>query len=162
MHADDGNWGNPFQRSITEPMNRRKPSSPKSSDKKIKAHGAELWVPPGVAGCSAFDQPVPDCHRFPMAFPRLSTWIAARAVPGRELFGRLDRIISMNPLRLPSTNGFGPSALLIANLPDDHLEARLQRLAGIERRALTLLLAHLAEFDARRLYADRGHPSLFA
>ncbi|MBI2458725.1 MAG: HNH endonuclease, partial [candidate division NC10 bacterium] len=41
-------------------------------------------------------------------------------------------------------------------------EARLRRLAGIERQALALVLAHLAEFDRRRLYADRGQPSMFA
>lgn len=42
------------------------------------------------------------------------------------------------------------------------MDERLKRLTSVERRALVLLLAHLAEFDRRKLYADRGHPSLFA
>jgi hypothetical protein len=50
----------------------------------------------------------------------------------------------------------------LSDMPDDLLEARLRRLAGIERKALGLLLAHLMEFDSRKLYTDRGHPSLFA
>ena len=47
-------------------------------------------------------------------------------------------------------------------MTDADLEARLQRLAWVERRALVALLVHLSEFDSRRLYADRGQPSLFA
>ena len=46
-------------------------------------------------------------------------------------------------------------------LPDQELEDRLKRLTTVERKTLTLLLAHLGEFDRRRLYADRGQPSLF-
>lgn len=53
-------------------------------------------------------------------------------------------------------------AFAVGPLRDDELESRLIRLAGIERKALVLLLAHLGEFDDRRLYSDRGHPSLFA
>lgn len=57
------------------------------------------------------------------------------------------------------------SALLpiqASKLPNDQLEVGLKRLAGVERKVLALLLVHLAEFDARRLYSDRGQPSLFA
>ncbi len=53
-------------------------------------------------------------------------------------------------------------AVAVGLLGDAELEDRLKRLAGIERKALVLLLAHLGEFDDRRLYAGRGHPSLFA
>ena len=45
---------------------------------------------------------------------------------------------------------------------DDHaLTAELSRLAGSEREATAALVAHLAEFDARRLYEGEGFPSLF-
>jgi hypothetical protein len=45
---------------------------------------------------------------------------------------------------------------------DDHaLTAELSRLAGCEREATAALVAHLAEFDARRLYEGEGFPSLF-
>lgn len=50
----------------------------------------------------------------------------------------------------------------LEGLDDDELERRLRRLASLERRALVLLLAHLADFDRRKLYANRGYPSLFA
>lgn len=82
-----------------------------------------------------------------------------------ELFGRVNRIIDMDivpaPPRLPSA-GSEPPDLMIAGLSNESLEDRLRRLAAIERRALALMLAHLGEFDARKLYADRGHPSMFA
>jgi len=55
-----------------------------------------------------------------------------------------------------------PFSMRVAELPDAQLEAGLKRLAGVERKVLALLLIHLAEFDERRLYADRGQPSLFA
>lgn len=53
-------------------------------------------------------------------------------------------------------------AVAVGLLSDAELEDRLKRLTGIERKALVLLLAHLGEFDDRRLHAGRGHPSLFA
>jgi 5-methylcytosine-specific restriction endonuclease McrA len=53
-------------------------------------------------------------------------------------------------------------AVAVGLLTDAELEDRLKRLTGIERKAQVLLLAHLGEFDDRRLYAGRGHPSLFA
>jgi 5-methylcytosine-specific restriction endonuclease McrA len=49
-----------------------------------------------------------------------------------------------------------------APLSDEDLEDRLKRLAAIEHRALAWLLGHLGEFDRRKLYAERGHPSLFS
>jgi len=50
----------------------------------------------------------------------------------------------------------------VGAMTDACLEERLQRFAWVERRALVALLVHLGEFDSRRLYADRGQPSLFA
>lgn len=52
--------------------------------------------------------------------------------------------------------------IVVGGLSDAELEDRLKRLAGIERTALALLLAHLGEFDERRLHADLGQPSLFS
>ncbi len=48
-----------------------------------------------------------------------------------------------------------------SRLTDDRLIAELERLAGCEREATSRLVAHLAEFDARRLYRGAGFPSLF-
>ena len=50
----------------------------------------------------------------------------------------------------------------LASLSDAALIDRLKRLVAIERRATALTLAHLIEFDNRRLHADLGLPSLFA
>src|SRR5665213_1439093 len=52
-------------------------------------------------------------------------------------------------------------AIDVCGLPDQDLESRLKRMAGIERKALAVLLAHLGEFDRRRLFAERAQPSLF-
>ena len=49
----------------------------------------------------------------------------------------------------------------VGHLSDVELERRLKELVGIERKSLVLLLAHLGEFDERRLHSDRGHESLF-
>src|SRR6266571_6737428 len=46
-------------------------------------------------------------------------------------------------------------------LSDDDLEARLKALARGEQEGTALLVAHLAEFDARRLYLGPGFSSLF-
>ena len=46
-------------------------------------------------------------------------------------------------------------------LSDNDLEARLKSLARGEREATSLLIAHLAEFDARRLFLGAGFSSLF-
>lgn len=54
------------------------------------------------------------------------------------------------------------SPVAVGDLTDAELEDRLKRLAGIEHTALALLLAHLGEFDQRRLHADQGQPSLFS
>jgi hypothetical protein len=47
-------------------------------------------------------------------------------------------------------------------LSNVNLVARLKHLVKIERKAAYLMLAHLVEFDHRKLYADLGYPSLFA
>lgn len=79
-----------------------------------------------------------------------------------ELFGVLDRMISMHTIIPDGPLARARPGFAVGPLRDDELESRLKRLAGIERKALVLLLAHLGEFDGRRLYSDRGHPSLFA
>ena len=48
-----------------------------------------------------------------------------------------------------------------ANLSDQDLLARTMQLAANERQATALLIAHLAELDARRLYLAEGFSSLF-
>jgi hypothetical protein len=45
--------------------------------------------------------------------------------------------------------------------PDADLVRELTRLAGVEREATVAFLVHLAEFDARRLYAGAGFTSTF-
>lgn len=79
-----------------------------------------------------------------------------------ELFGVLIRMIGMHTNHSDGTLEPARPAFAVGSLSDAELEARLKRLTGIERKAQVLLLAHLGEFDDRRLYADRGHPSLFA
>ena len=49
-----------------------------------------------------------------------------------------------------------------SHLPDDELALEVERLARCAREATALLVAHLAEFGARRLYLGAGYPSLFA
>src|SRR6266851_4970566 len=48
-----------------------------------------------------------------------------------------------------------------SHLSDQELTAALRRLAPDEREATVALIAHLAEFDARRLYEPAGFSSLF-
>ena len=48
-----------------------------------------------------------------------------------------------------------------ADLSDQELLARTLQLAADERQATALLIAHLAEVDARRLYLAEGYSSLF-
>lgn len=48
-----------------------------------------------------------------------------------------------------------------STLSDTALIAELSRLAGRERAAIVALIIHLAEFDARRLYAGAGYSSSF-
>jgi hypothetical protein len=47
-------------------------------------------------------------------------------------------------------------------LSDSDLTDAIGRLVGSERHAAARLVAHLAEFDARRLHLAEGYPSLFA
>jgi len=49
-----------------------------------------------------------------------------------------------------------------ADLSDQDLLARTLRLAADERQATALLIAHLAELDARRLHLAEGYSSLFS
>ena len=51
----------------------------------------------------------------------------------------------------------------VCDLGDGALEGEVKRLAGAggEPGPMAELLAHLAEFDARRLYAGAGYGSLF-
>src|SRR3990170_1357798 len=51
--------------------------------------------------------------------------------------------------------------LSLADLSDQDLLARTMQLAADERQATALLIAHLAELDARRLYLAEGSSSLF-
>ena len=48
-----------------------------------------------------------------------------------------------------------------SHLSDDDLMARVTALARGEQQATALLIAHLAEFDGRRLYLGAGFSSLF-
>jgi hypothetical protein len=48
-----------------------------------------------------------------------------------------------------------------SRLDDQQLTTELGRLAGCEREFTAALVAHLAEFDARRLYEGEGFPSIF-
>jgi 5-methylcytosine-specific restriction endonuclease McrA len=50
----------------------------------------------------------------------------------------------------------------IKSLSDDELLRRLSELLARSRRAETELVAHIAEVDARRLYAREASPSMFA
>ncbi len=56
------------------------------------------------------------------------------------------------------TSGFLSS---LGRLSDDRLVAEMTRLAGCERGVTVELIAHLAEFDTRRLYLGAGFASLF-
>lgn len=49
----------------------------------------------------------------------------------------------------------------LTSLTDDDLEQGLMQSVFRERAELLVVLAHLAEFDRRRLAIGRGHPSLF-
>jgi hypothetical protein len=50
----------------------------------------------------------------------------------------------------------------ISNLSDDRLLRRLSELLSQSRRVESELVAHIGEVDARRLYANRGSPSMFS
>ena len=49
----------------------------------------------------------------------------------------------------------------LSHLSDSTLRAKLSALVATDRSTTAQLLAHLAEFDSRRLYADDGFPSMF-
>src|SRR5436309_10975285 len=48
----------------------------------------------------------------------------------------------------------------LSHLSDHALERALAESVARDRAATTSLLAHLAEFDARRLYVPAGYPSM--
>ena len=50
----------------------------------------------------------------------------------------------------------------LSHLSDHTLTSDLRRLVAEERPRTAVLLAHIAEFDARRLYVPAGFPSMFA
>jgi len=52
--------------------------------------------------------------------------------------------------------------LSLSHLSDGSLRRELVSLATIDRMTTARLLAHLAEFDTRRLHLEDGYPSLFA
>jgi hypothetical protein len=54
------------------------------------------------------------------------------------------------------------STYCLSHLSDPVLLRDLKALVARERATTAALLAHLAEVDARRLYAPAGHPSMFA
>jgi hypothetical protein len=64
---------------------------------------------------------------------------------------------------MPETPRDSPADLLasLRRLSDDELVARLKGLAARERRATALLVAHLAELDARDVHLRAGYSSLF-
>jgi hypothetical protein len=49
----------------------------------------------------------------------------------------------------------------LRTLSSDELASRMQRLASAERATLVEFLLHLGEVDRRKLFAERGHSSLF-
>jgi len=52
--------------------------------------------------------------------------------------------------------------LTISRVPDAVLTRELHALVALDRATTAKLIAHLAEFDRRRLYAPAGYPSMFA
>jgi hypothetical protein len=54
------------------------------------------------------------------------------------------------------------SELALHTVPDDELLRRLHELAAHSRSTLAALIAHIGEVDARRLYARKAFPSMFA
>src|SRR5438876_5704024 len=50
----------------------------------------------------------------------------------------------------------------LAHLGDSVLTRDLAAAVSHERTATAFVLAHIAEFDARRLYLPAGHPSMFS
>jgi hypothetical protein len=53
------------------------------------------------------------------------------------------------------------SRYTLTHLTDSSLLRELESLVSQERSTTALLIAHLDEVDARRLYAPAGYPSMF-
>src|SRR5512132_1079637 len=51
---------------------------------------------------------------------------------------------------------------LLTHLSDTALTSNLTQLVKNDRVGTARIIAHIAEFDARRLYAPAGHSSMFA
>ena len=69
----------------------------------------------------------------------------------------------MRCLRLTRPRGVLPvNHYSLTNVSDPALLRELRALVAQDRATTALLLAHLAEVDARRLYAPAGYPSMFA
>ncbi len=49
----------------------------------------------------------------------------------------------------------------LTHLSDAALIQQLSEVVGRERASIAVVVAHIAEFDARRLYAPAGFPSTF-
>jgi hypothetical protein len=77
----------------------------------------------------------------------------------------MDRALTLpsptSPVAVPSPPATTPAAAL-RSLSDDELLRRVVDLTSRSRRVEADLVAHLAEVDARRLYARFAHPSMFA
>src|SRR4029078_5294952 len=74
----------------------------------------------------------------------------------------LSILISPSDLTCPTHMVSLAMSLTTLDRIDDHaLTVELVRLAGCERESTAARVAHLAEFDARRLYEGEGFPSIF-
>src|SRR3989442_8914224 len=92
--------------------------------------------------------------------PSASRLLAGSNSPGGELMGRCStppkRTCPVQERSYPSI-----SMGIASRLSDTDLTAALKRLAQCEREATAVLIAHLAEFDDRRLYLGAGFSSMF-
>src|SRR5258705_1764029 len=72
-----------------------------------------------------------------------------------------DKMSSLLPVHAP-VNGSTMPTYDLKHVADGALLTRLSSLVARDRRTTARLLAHMAEVDARRLYAPAGYPSMFA
>ena len=54
------------------------------------------------------------------------------------------------------------SKYLLPHLSDEVLQRRVEKIRAFGRRFTAWELAHIAEYDARRLFVPRGYPSMFS
>ena len=50
----------------------------------------------------------------------------------------------------------------LSHLSDGLLERRVERIIAHDSRTTAWVLAHIAEYDARKLYVPKGYPSMFS